>query len=141
MCSLYNFHCCTPGESRRRLGGPALHRSDQESLRTVYRFKPIALILLFAVATQIITSLSWVIVKKRPSSRYDRMHPLSGLYLAFFLCIHLGAVMATRLERNVKTDFNFAVWGIYHPPNHYSLCLIMAWLYSPSLFTLLARTG
>jgi succinate dehydrogenase/fumarate reductase cytochrome b subunit len=101
------------------LAGPALHQSIQESLRKIYRFAPIEVALLLAVGTQMITGLSLVIVKKRPSSRYDWMQLLSGLYLAFFLCFHLRAVMLARFEWNVETDFHFAAWGIHHPPNHY----------------------
>lgn len=90
------------------LGGPIIHQEVMRTLRKVYRFPPIEIALLLAVSLQIISGPVLIWKNRRQKDRYKWLQIVSGLYLAFFLCYHISAVMLGRYKWNVETDYHFA---------------------------------
>jgi hypothetical protein len=93
--------------------GPERHIELMTSLRLLYRNILVEVILMLAVAVQIISGLSlFAISRKSATSNFDRLHIWSGLYLAIFLVIHVSAVFAGRYFLNLDTNFYFGVAGL-----------------------------
>lgn len=93
--------------------GPNSHIALMESLRVVYRNPVIEGVLLLAVIIQIISGLS-LFFKKRKSLTgfYDKLQLWTGMYMAFFLLIHVGAVLTGRFILKLDTNFYFGVAGL-----------------------------
>lgn len=99
------------------LGGVSLHIAFMEAFRTVYRQPAIEAILLFAVLFQILSGLFFVV--RGWKERYGFVpwaQALSGAYLAFFLIIHVGAVLFGRTALNLDTNFYYAAAGLHVAP-------------------------
>jgi len=83
------------------------------NLRIVYRNVLVETILLFAVALQIFTGIRLFIKKRnKGSDRFEKLQIWTGLYLAFFLIIHLSAVLVGRQILLLDTNFYFGVAGL-----------------------------
>lgn len=99
------------------LAGVYVHRQILDALRTVYRFPPAEALLLACALVQVSSGirLAW---RRWPESRSlaERAQILSGAYLAFFLTVHVGAVLAARGLFGIDTDFRFAAAGIQRYP-------------------------
>jgi hypothetical protein len=82
-------------------------------LRVVYRNIIAETILLLAVVIQIISGIK-LFLKKRKNviDFFEKLQIWTGLYLAFFLLIHLSAVFSGRLILNLDTNFYFGVAGL-----------------------------
>lgn len=93
--------------------GAEVHINLMNNLRLVYRNIFVEMILLIAVFTQIISGLK-LFSKKRKSvnNYYERLQIWTGLYLAFFLIIHVGAVLVGRYILHLDTNFYFGVAGL-----------------------------
>lgn len=85
-----------------------------DSLRVIYR-NPIAeSLLLIAVGIQIFTGIS-LFKKLRTQSEksfVEKYQILSGLYLAFFLMLHVSAVLSGRIIFGLDTNFYFGAAGL-----------------------------
>jgi hypothetical protein len=82
-------------------------------LREYYRNMLIESILLLAVIFQIYSGVKLVRTKKQSAkSFFEKLQIWSGLYLAFFLIIHVSAVLAGRLLLKLDTNFYFGAAGI-----------------------------
>jgi len=92
------------------LAGQELHRTVQAWLRLLYQgwMEPI---LLLSCAAQLTTGLRLAWTRRRAKGR-ALLQPLSGLYLALFLSIHVFAVLAARAD-GIETDLAFAAAGMY----------------------------
>ncbi len=89
------------------------HIETMTSLRSFYRNTFIEIILLLAVVIQIISGLKLFVAGRRKAvSKLDKLHIWTGLYLAFFLIIHVAAVMVGRFILNLDTNFYFGAAGI-----------------------------
>jgi succinate dehydrogenase hydrophobic anchor subunit len=92
------------------IAGQETHRLVQASVRLVYQgwVEPV---LLLSCGLQVATGLrlAW---ERRRSKGHALIQPLSGLYLALFLMIHVGAVLAAR-AKGVETDLAFAAAGMH----------------------------
>lgn len=91
------------------LGGAEQHIALMQTLRKLYRWPPIEILLLTAALVQISTgtSLAW----RGRGLRQDwkaKLQLYSGLYLAFFLLVHTSAVLVGRHVLQVDTNFYFA---------------------------------
>lgn len=83
------------------------------SLRYFYRNVLIETILLFAVGIQIYSGIKLFRVNRTQSkSFFEKLHLWSGLYLAAFFVIHLGAVFAGRFVLKLDTNFYFGAAGL-----------------------------
>jgi hypothetical protein len=89
------------------LWGQDAHRAVQEALRTVYRHPVVEPLLLAAIAAQGLVGLSLVARRGQVT-----VQTASGLYLAAFLAVHLGAVLTARWH-GTDTDLAFAAAGLH----------------------------
>ena len=95
------------------LFGANAHIELMGSLRTVYRSIIAEIILLFAIIIQIVSGIKLFLKKrKNVSTFFDKLQIWTGLYLAFFLVIHLSAVLSGRFILNLDTNFYFGVAGL-----------------------------
>lgn len=93
--------------------GAIKHIEIMDALRMVYRNIFIEILLLSAVLVQIISGLRlFVGSRKNAKTRFEQLQIYSGLYLSFFLIIHLSAVLAGRFILKLDTNFYFGVAGL-----------------------------
>ncbi len=97
--------------------GIETHLAVMESLRLFYRNPLVESILGIAVLTQIIsgTRLVWK-KRKMKTSSFEWLQLWSGLYLAFFLVIHVSAILVGRFILKLDTNFYFGAAGLNHFP-------------------------
>lgn len=95
------------------LWGPEKHIALMHALRLFYRHPFVETILLSAVLLQIISGLRLFGLKRKLTvTAFDRLQIWTGLYLAFFLLVHVGAVFVGRLYLHLDTNFYFGVAGL-----------------------------
>jgi len=93
--------------------GAAEHIQTMEVLRQVYRHPIIETIILVAVLTQIISGVRLFFLKRKTvHSFFEKLQLQSGLYLAIFFVIHIGAVLSGRFILDLDTNFYFGVAGL-----------------------------
>lgn len=93
--------------------GAEVHLNLMQQLRLVYRSLIGESVLLLAVLVQIVSGLKLFFSKReRTTGFYEKLQIWTGLYLAFFLVIHVGAVMAGRYFLDLDTNFYFGVAGL-----------------------------
>lgn len=89
------------------------HIHTMNMLRSIYRNVFVESILILAVLTQIISGLKLFSKKRKWATKFfDKLQIYSGLYLAMFFIIHVGAVFVGRLVLELDTNFYFGVAGI-----------------------------
>jgi succinate dehydrogenase/fumarate reductase cytochrome b subunit len=91
------------------LAGQESHQTVQETFRLIYRNPVVESLLIAFLAAQIGLGLALAWGRKRLT-----LQSVAGLYLAFFLSIHLGAVFAARWQ-GIPTDLAFAAAGMHAP--------------------------
>ncbi len=93
--------------------GPERHINLMNSFRIFYR-NPIAeTVLLLAVATQIFSGLRlFADRRKTAATAFEKLQIWSGLYLAFFLVIHVSAVLGGRFVLQLDTNIYFGSIGM-----------------------------
>jgi len=95
------------------LGGVAAHISAMENLRLIYRYPVVEGVLLIAFAVQITTGVTRVVAGwRKRSGGVAWLQAGTGLYIATFLLIHVGAVLTARSD-GVNTNFHFAAAGMH----------------------------
>lgn len=93
--------------------GASRHIEVMDTLRFFYRNVVTETVLLLAVFVQIVSGIKLFRAKRKiASSKFEKLQLWSGLYLAFFLIIHLSAVFAGRLLLHLDTNFYFGVAGL-----------------------------
>lgn len=93
--------------------GAEIHIELMNHIRPVYRNAFVETILLIAVILQIISGIKLIFSKaKSIYNNYVRLQIWTGLYLAFFLMIHVGAVFVGRYILHLDTNFYFGVAGL-----------------------------
>jgi hypothetical protein len=99
--------------------GADKHIEVMNSLRFFYRNLYIETILLGAILIQIISGIKLFKISRRTATaRFEKLHVWTGLYLAIFLVIHLGAVFGGRLLLHLDTNFYFGVAGLNSFPSN-----------------------
>lgn len=113
------------------LFGANAHIELMTGLRVIYRNIIAETILLLTVAIQMISGIKLFFKKcKKVSGFFDKLQIYTGLYLAFFLAIHLSAIFVGRFILNLDTNFYFGVAGLNTFPlnlffiPYYSLAII-----------------
>ncbi|MES2103174.1 MAG: hypothetical protein V4634_04085 [Pseudomonadota bacterium] len=93
------------------------HMAAMKAFRAVYRQGAVEVILLLCVAFQVASGL-WFVMRdwKQKQGLIPWLQAISGLYLVFFLLVHVSAVMFARSVLNLDTNFYFAAAGFYAPP-------------------------
>lgn len=93
--------------------GADAHIAVMDTLRLVYRHIAAETVLIVAVLIQVVSGLS--IYRKRRQlvkTGWEILHLYSGLYLAFFLLLHVSAILTGRLYFKLDTNFYFGVAGL-----------------------------
>ena len=99
------------------LMGADKHIALMNTLRQFYRHFLFESLLLTAVVAQIISGFN-LFKTQRPMavSFFEKLHVWTGLYLAFFLVVHLSAILAGRYVLHLDTNFYFGVAGLNTSP-------------------------
>lgn len=99
------------------VAGVASHIAFMDAARTVYRQRVVEVVLLSCIAFQVISGLSLVFRGwKQRHGLIPWLQASSGIYLAFFLLMHVGAVLFGRFALGLDTNFYFAAAGFHVPP-------------------------
>ncbi len=99
------------------LTGQEAHVEFMAAARRFYRHGLVEPVLLALVAWQAISGVVMVVRGwNRRHGAVAWLQAASGLYLAFFLVNHVGAVMVGRAWFGLDTDFRFAAAGFSVPP-------------------------
>lgn len=99
--------------------GAASHIAVMQSLRLVYRNIFCETILLCAVFIQISSGIG-LLRNKRTNLQtfFDRLHFRTGIYLSFFLLVHVSVVLAGRFYLHLDTNFYFGAAGLNTFPHN-----------------------
>jgi succinate dehydrogenase/fumarate reductase cytochrome b subunit len=116
-CVLLAFLCVHVTNHLLAVFGVEAHIAFMQAARVVYRAPMVEPIVLFAAAFQVMSGL-WFVAHgwRLRSGAVAWLQALSGLYLAFFILIHVGAVLYGRLVLALDTNFYFAAAGMHVPP-------------------------
>lgn len=120
------------------LAGQDVHIAYMAAARSIYRQPFIETILLVLIAWQVVSGVTMALRGWRErSGAVAWLQAGSGLYLAFFLANHVGAVVLGRSYLGLDTDFRFAAAGFHVAP--------FAWFFAPyyflGVFALFAHIG
>jgi hypothetical protein len=95
------------------LKGIEAHIEFNKILRLVYRNPVVEILLVTAVVIQIISGIKLYREKREHvHSAFEKLHLLTGLYLAAFLVLHVGAVFIGRTVLKLDTNFYFGAAGL-----------------------------
>jgi hypothetical protein len=99
------------------LGGIAQHLAFMAAARAVYRIRPIEAVLLACVLVQVFSGM-WLIIRgwRQRHGAVALLQAAAGAYLAFFLLIHVSAVLYGRVSFGLDTNFYFAAAGFHVRP-------------------------
>ncbi|RIH65795.1 hypothetical protein D1164_09085 [Mariniphaga sediminis] len=93
--------------------GVDTYMAFMDKMRLIYRSKAGETVLLTAVVIQIISGLRLFFAKrKRVDGFYEKLQIWTGLYLAIFLIVHVGAVLTGRYILELDTNFYFGAAGL-----------------------------
>ncbi|PRC91160.1 hypothetical protein [Solimicrobium silvestre] len=99
------------------IGGAVSHINFMEAIRPIYRQPVIEAVLLFCVMFQVGSGLFLAIRGwKQRHGLIPWVQAASGMYLAFFLVVHVSAVLLGRAVLKLDTNFYFAAAGFYETP-------------------------
>jgi hypothetical protein len=128
------------------LKGINAHIEFMKEYRKIYRFPALEFLLLFLVASQITSGIYFVV--KRWGHRhgfFEKAQVLSGDYLAFFLLIHVLAVVSGRVVLKLDTNFYYAAAGLNISPfqaffmPYYFLSIVALFTHAVCAFHWLSR--
>ena len=112
------------------------HVQFMDSFRAIYRNIFVEILLMLAVCLQIYSGVIFAINGwKSRVGIIPWIQAGSGLYLAFFLLNHVGAIFFGRFALQLDTNFYFAVAGIHVSPFHFFSSLIISLQLLLPLFT------
>lgn len=100
------------------LAGVPSHVAFMELARKLYRHPILEIPLLLSAGFQAASGL-WLVVRgwKQRRGGVAWLQAISGAVLAFFLAVHVGAVLYGRAALGLDTNFYFAAAGFHVPPN------------------------
>ncbi|QIP16154.1 hypothetical protein G8759_27715 [Spirosoma aureum] len=114
--------------------GEEAHLKTMAFLRHLYRNRIVESFLLLAVAVQITSGLRLFFRKRKVvNGLFDKLQVWTGLYLAFFLLVHVSAVLIGRLVLHLDTNLYFGAAGINTFPfnlffiPYYSFAIMAVW--------------
>ena len=93
------------------------HIAFMEAFRHIYRLPVVEIVLLGCVVFQIGSGIYFI--RKRWGQRrgfFERVQSISGGYLAYFLLVHVGAVLLGRVALKLDTNFYYAAAGMHVSP-------------------------
>ncbi|AEE48865.1 hypothetical protein [Haliscomenobacter hydrossis] len=93
--------------------GADKHIELMNTFRLFYRNIFVESVLVISVLVQIVSGLKLFMQKRKNAiSAFEQLHIWTGLYLAFFFIVHLGAILGGRFLLHLDTNFYFGVAGI-----------------------------
>lgn len=111
------FACFHIANHLAGLTGVAAHVAFMDNARLVYRNVVVEIVLLWCVAFQVGSGLTLALRGWRQRRGFvPWLQALSGLYLSFFLLVHVSAILSGRILLNLDTNFYFAAAGFHVPP-------------------------
>ena len=120
------------------LAGVPMHLAFMKAARLVYRQPLVEAVLLIAVSAQVATGLSLVVAGwKQRRGLVPWIQAASGLYMIFFLGVHVSAVVYGRIALHLDTNFYYAAAGFHVPPFE----LFFAPYYFLAVFALFTHVG
>ena len=97
--------------------GTEAHIELMNKLRVVYRNLFVEFVLLLAIIFQVITGLRLFFHKRKTEQQFfQKLQIWSGLYLSFFLIIHVSSVFAGRYMMDLDTNIYFGISGLHSFP-------------------------
>ena len=109
------------------LAGVPAHLAFMRGARLAYRNHLVEPMLLAAVSVQLMSGLTLVASGWRERRGFvPWLQAWCGLYLVFFLVIHVSAVLYGRAALHLDTNFYYAAAGFHVPP--------FAWFFAPYYF-------
>ena len=98
--------------------GAPTYLACMEQIRMVYRNLFVESLLLIAVLLQVFSGLRlyWQIRKGKRKSLAKKIQIYSGLYLSFFLLLHVSAVLSGRIIFDLDTNLYFGAAGLNRFP-------------------------
>ncbi|MEM8526575.1 MAG: hypothetical protein AAGG68_18170 [Bacteroidota bacterium] len=112
--------------------GIETHLRFMEMARMVYRNILVESLLLLSVLVQIISGSKLLSAKRKIAiTTFQKLQLWTGLYLAFFLLIHVSAVLVSRFVLELDTNFYFGAAGI----NIFPFNLFFVPYYSLAIFS------
>jgi succinate dehydrogenase/fumarate reductase cytochrome b subunit len=114
------FACLHIANHLASLAGVPSHIAFMEVARKLYRQPIVELSLVLCAAFQVGSGL-WFVIRgwKQRHGGVAWLQAISGTLLAFFLVVHVGAVLYGRTVLNLDTNFYFAAAGFHMPPNQF----------------------
>ncbi len=111
------FACLHIANHLAALVGVSSHIGFMEAARSVYRLRVVETLLLLCVAFQVTSGL-WLVVAggKQRHGLVPWVQAIAGAYLAFFLLVHVSAILYGRAILHLDTNFYFAAAGFHVPP-------------------------
>lgn len=107
------FVCVHLANHLGSLLGPNQHQEMMELLRKGYRFPVLEFLLISSILIQMLTGIRFLKGKRNWNLREFRgIQSWSGLYLLFFLSIHICAVFFGRYILELDTNFYFGAAGL-----------------------------
>lgn len=99
------------------LAGVATHIAFMEAARPIYRLPAVEVALISAFALQLASGLALAVRGwKRRQGLVAWLQAGSGIYLAFFIVVHVGSVLFGRGALDLNTNFYFAAAGLHVAP-------------------------
>lgn len=95
------------------------HISTMTFLRKIYRHVFFESVLLLCVLFQLVSGLKLFFRSATTLQPWQRVQRLTGLYLAFFLFVHVSAVIVGRQVFNLDTNVYFAMAGLNTDPHRW----------------------
>jgi succinate dehydrogenase/fumarate reductase cytochrome b subunit len=121
------FACLHLTNHLAALAGAAVHIAWMDAARGLYRQPIVEALLLFCIVFQVCSGL-WLVGRgwQQRRGRVAWLQAAAGAYLAFFLVVHVSAVLYGRAALHLDTNFYFAAAGLHAPP--------FAWFFAPYYF-------
>ena len=95
----------------------ALHLEVMDALRKVYRQPVVEALILACASFQVVSGLLLVVRGwRRRSGAVAWLQAASGMYIAFFLLVHVAAVLLGRSVLHLDTNFFYAAAGLHVQP-------------------------
>jgi succinate dehydrogenase/fumarate reductase cytochrome b subunit len=95
------------------LKGIEVHIAFMQAVRHITRVPAVEALLLAGVAVQAGSGLRLALRRRGPRRLpFERLQALSGVYLGFFLLVHVVSVLAGRSMLGLDTNFYFAAAGL-----------------------------
>ena len=137
-CVLAAFILLHLGNHLAAIAGAAAHIAFMEAIRPLYRHAAVEPVLLACVLFQC-GSGTWMVLRnwKKRAGLPAWLQAGTGIYLALFLLLHVGAVLFGRAALGLDTNFYYAAAGFALMP--------YAWFFAPyyflAVFALFAHLG